>query len=116
MTPSEMTPDTRDIASDDAAERFIAKWNGVGASELSTSQSFLIGLCHLLGVDTPHPTPEQGYMFERPITFAYGDGSTGAGRSDRWISRVESFCFACGTEPATMAVQNSTLYGAIHAA
>lgn len=82
MTPSEMTPDTRDIGSDDAAERFIAKWNGVGASELSTSQSFLIDLCHLLGVDTPHPTPEQGYMFERPITFAYGDGSTSAGRID----------------------------------
>ena len=82
MTPSEMTPDTRDIASDDAAERFIAKWNGVGASELSTSQSFLIDLCHLLGVDTPHPTPEQAYMFERPITFAYGDGSTSAGRID----------------------------------
>ena len=82
MTPSEMTPATCDIASDDAAERFIAKWNGVGASELSTSQSFLIDLCHLLGVDTPHPTPEQAYMFERPITFAYGDGSTSAGRID----------------------------------
>ena len=116
MTPSEMTPDPRDIASDDAAERFIVKWNGVGASELSTSQSFLIDLCHLLGVDTPHPTPEQSYMFERPITFVHGDGSNSAGRGDRWISGVESFPFACGTEPADMSVQNSTLYGAIHAA
>lgn len=78
MTPSE----TRDIASDDAAETFIAKWNGVAASELSTSQSFLIDLCHLLGVDTPHPTPEQNYMFERPIVFAHGDGSTSPGRID----------------------------------
>jgi hypothetical protein len=78
MTPS----DPRDIASDDAAERFIAKWNGVGASELSASQSFLIDLCHLLGVDAPHPTPEQNYMFERPIVFAHGDGSTSAGRID----------------------------------
>lgn len=82
MTSSEMNPDTRDIASDEAAERFIAKWNGVGASELSTSQSFLIDLCHLLGVDTPHPTAEQNYMFERPITFAHGDGSASPGRID----------------------------------
>lgn len=82
MTPSEMTPETRDIASDDAAVRFIAKWNGVGASELFASQSFLIDLCHLLGVDTPHPTPEQNYMFERPIVFAHGDGSSSPGRID----------------------------------
>ena len=66
----------------DAVELFIAKWQGVAASELSTSQSFLLDLCRLLGVDTPHPTPEQDYMFERPITFAHGDGSTSAGRID----------------------------------
>jgi hypothetical protein len=61
---------------------FIARWQGVAASELSTSQSFLIDLCRLLGVDAPHPTPEQDYMFERPISFAHGDGSTSAGRID----------------------------------
>jgi hypothetical protein len=66
----------------EAVEAFIAKWQGVAASELSTSQSFLIDLCHLLGVDTPHPTPEQAYMFERPITFQLGDGSTRPGRID----------------------------------
>lgn len=65
-----------------AAEAFIARWQGVVASELSMSQSFLIDLCRLLGVDVPHPTPEQDYMFERPITFAHGDGSTSAGRID----------------------------------
>ena len=63
-------------------DSFIARWQGVTASELSTSQSFLIDLCRLLGVDIPHPTPEQDYMFERPITFAHGDGSTSAGRID----------------------------------
>ena len=41
------------------AETFIAKWRGVTASELSTSQSFLLELCRLLGVPEPHPTPEQ---------------------------------------------------------
>lgn len=52
------------------------------ASELATAQSFVIDLCELLGVPKPHPTPEQAYMFERPITFQHGDGSTSAGRID----------------------------------
>src|SRR5690606_35264967 len=63
-------------------EGFITRWQGVTASELSTSQSFLIDLCRLLEVDVPHPTPGQEYMFERPITFSHGDGSTSAGRID----------------------------------
>src|SRR5690606_28166091 len=63
-------------------ESFISRWQGVAASELSTSQSFLIDLCRLLGVDAPHPTPEQDYMFERPITFRHGDGGASAGRID----------------------------------
>lgn len=65
-----------------AAQAFIAKWQGVTASELSAAQTFAIDLCHLLGVAPPHPTPEQDYMFERPITFTHGDGSTSAGRID----------------------------------
>ncbi len=65
-----------------AADAFIAKWQGVTASELSTSQSYLIDLCQLLGVDTPHATAELDYMFERPIKFAHGDGSSSEGRID----------------------------------
>lgn len=64
------------------ADAFVSKWQGVTASELSTSQSFLIELSQLLGVDAPHATAEQDYMFERPITFAHGDGSSSAGRID----------------------------------
>jgi hypothetical protein len=71
-----MTPDQQ------AAAAFITRWQGVTASELSTSQSFVIGLCELLGVPRPHATPEQDYMFERPVTFQRGDGSTSAGRID----------------------------------
>lgn len=70
-----------DIAKD-SSESFIAKWKGVTASELSTAQSFVADLCRLLGVDIPHPDAEQKYMFERPITFVHGDGSTSAGRID----------------------------------
>ncbi|MCX7564132.1 class I SAM-dependent DNA methyltransferase [Xanthomonadaceae bacterium XH05] len=68
--------------SDADVESFITRWQGVTASELSTSQTFLIDLCRLLGVDVPHPTPEQDYMFERPLTFQHADGSTSAGRID----------------------------------
>ena len=72
------TPDTHP----DATEAFITRWSGTTASELATAQSFVIGLCALLGVDKPHPTPEQDYMFERPVTFYHGDGTTSAGRID----------------------------------
>lgn len=67
---------------DNTPEAFIALWQGVTASELSTSQSFIIGLCELLGVPRPHPTPAQDYMFERPVTFTYADGTSSAGRVD----------------------------------
>lgn len=43
------------------ATAFIQRWHGVTASDLSTSQSFVIQLCALLGVEPPHPTPEQSY-------------------------------------------------------
>ncbi len=66
----------------DSASAFITRWQGVTASELSTAQSFVIELCELLGVPRPHATPEQAYMFERPVTFAHGDGSSSAGRID----------------------------------
>ena len=67
---------------DTAVQAFITRWSGATASELATAQSFVIELCDLLGVAKPHPTPEQDYMFERPVTFAHGDGSTSAGRID----------------------------------
>ena len=65
-----------------ATHAFIQRWQHNTASELATAQSFVMDLCQLLGVDKPHPTPEQTYMFERPVTFAHGDGSTSAGRID----------------------------------
>lgn len=67
---------------DTHADAFIARWQGVAASELATAQSFIIDLCELLDVPKPHPTAAQDYMFERPITFAHGDGSSSAGRID----------------------------------
>ena len=67
-------------AATEAAQAFIQRWHGVAASELATSQSFVIELCALLGVEPP--THEPHYQFERPITFQHGDGTTSAGRVD----------------------------------
>ena len=63
-----------------AIDTFIARWQGVTASELATAQSFVTELCQLLEVDPP--THQQDYMFERPITFRHGDGGASAGRID----------------------------------
>ena len=59
---------------------FINRWQCITGNELSTEQSFMREPYHLLGVTNPHPTAAQDYMFERPITFAHGDGSSSAGR------------------------------------
>ena len=70
---------------DSNAQQFIARWQGVAltaATELSTSQTFVLELCALLGVPTPLPNDVLDYVFERPITFAHGDGSTSPGRID----------------------------------
>lgn len=79
-----MSPESAHTAAAATAQiqSFIDRWTGVTASELSTSQTFIIELCELLDVPRPHPTPERDYMFERPVTFQNGDGSTSAGRVD----------------------------------
>lgn len=50
-----------------ATQAFIQRWQHNTASELATAQSFVIDLCALIGTERPHPTPEQTYMFERPV-------------------------------------------------
>jgi hypothetical protein len=65
-----------------AAQVFIERWKVATASELATAQSFVMELCELLGVPKPHATPAEDYMFERPVTFTHGDGSSSAGRVD----------------------------------
>ena len=63
-------------AATQVARDFITRWQGSTASELSTAQSFVIELCDLLGVPRPHATPEQSYMFERPITLPTATAAT----------------------------------------
>ncbi len=49
---------------------FVADWRASAAGERANAQSFLIGLCDLLGVARPEglrPGGENAYVFERPV-------------------------------------------------
>jgi hypothetical protein len=63
-------------------ETFIQRWHQAAGSELATAQSFVIELCELLGVERPHATADQDYMFERPLKEGHSDGSESDRRVD----------------------------------
>lgn len=67
-------------------EGFIQRWSKASGSELANAQTFVIELCELLGLERPAPSlqeaSENGYAFERHITFRHPDGSTSPGRID----------------------------------
>ena len=80
-------------AEQDKTSTFIARWQGVTASELSTAQSFVIELCELLEVPRPHATPEhadfhagrvideierQGRLENTLIFYVWGDNGSSA--------------------------------------
>ena len=65
---------------------FIARWQGVDGSERANYQLFVTELCRLLEVPEPGPAQgdarDNGYVFERRVSFAHGDGSASAGFID----------------------------------
>lgn len=67
----------------EALDAYIDKWSAVSASELATSQPFLLALCELLQVEAPDHS--ERYMFEHSITFKHRDGSSSAGRIDLYL-------------------------------
>jgi hypothetical protein len=70
----------------DQVQTFIDRWNKSGAAERANYQLFLAELCDLLDVPRPDPaTPDTSlntYVFERAVTFRYGDGTSSNGRID----------------------------------
>ncbi|MEQ1748526.1 MAG: type IIL restriction-modification enzyme MmeI [Prosthecobacter sp.] len=46
---------------------FIDHWQKAEANERANSQSFLIGLAHILGVSAPSNSHASGYSFEFPV-------------------------------------------------
>ena len=70
----------------DKIEEFIAAWRETGGSELANTQSFINGLCDLIGVPAPDGSKpqdsENDYVFERRVFADNGDGTTNFGRID----------------------------------
>ena len=67
-------------------DKFIADWRDTGGSELANTQSFINGLCHLLGVEAPAGSRTDDvhnhYVFERRVFQDNGDGTQSFGRID----------------------------------
>src|SRR6187402_1055569 len=67
-------------------EQFIAKWRDTGGSELANTQSFINGLCRLIGVEPPRGSrtddAQNDYVFERRVFQDNGDGTVSFGRID----------------------------------
>ncbi len=70
------------------ADAFIAQWRDTGGSELANTQSFINGLCSLIGVEPPHGSrtddAHNDYVFERRVFQNNGDGTTSFGRIDAY--------------------------------
>lgn len=69
-------------------EQFIAEWAITGGSELANTQSFVNGLCALLGVPAPNGSQtddaQNDYVFERRVFQDNGDGTKSFGRLDAY--------------------------------
>jgi hypothetical protein len=67
-------------------QQFIERWAPASGSEQANAQLFVTELCAMLGVK--HPGVATGddaadeYVFEKPVCFNNGDGSTSLGRAD----------------------------------
>ncbi len=71
-----------------AIDTFIAQWRDTGGSELANTQSFINGLCELLGVEKPRGSrtddSANDYVFERRVFQDNGDGTQSFGRIDAY--------------------------------
>ena len=71
-----------------AIDAFIAHWRDTGGSELANTQSFINGLCTLIGVAAPDGSrsddAHNDYVFERRVFQDNGDGTTSFGRLDAY--------------------------------
>ncbi len=67
-------------------DAFVAHWRNTGGSELANTQSFINGLCYLLGLEPPAGSrtddAHNDYVFERRVFQDNGDGTQSFGRID----------------------------------
>lgn len=75
-------------ATPDPVENFITAWRDTGGSELANTQSFINGLCALIGVPAPDGSKtddnHNDYVFERRVFQDNGDGTQSFGRIDAY--------------------------------
>ena len=76
------------MGDDTEVDAFIAQWRDTGGSELANTQSFINGLCRLIGVAPPDGSrtddAHNDYVFERRVFQDNGDGTTSFGRIDAY--------------------------------
>ena len=74
------------MADADSVNEFIDLWRETGGSELANTQSFINGLCALIGVAPPRGSKADDaandYVFERRVFQDNGDGTASFGRID----------------------------------
>ena len=74
------------IRPENAADKFITRWQSASGSERANYQLFVHELCTLLELPTPDParedTRDNAYVFERRVTFRHGDGTESPGFID----------------------------------
>jgi hypothetical protein len=76
------------VGTDAIIDGFIAHWRATGGDGLANSQSFINGLCDIIGVERPHGSKANialnDYVFERRVFQDNGDGTTSFGRIDAY--------------------------------
>src|SRR5688500_13079577 len=74
------------MGDESAVEAFVGHWRHTGGSELANTQSFINGLCALIGVAPPDGSraddAHNDYVFERRVFQDNGDGTQSFGRID----------------------------------
>jgi len=74
-------------------DEFITRWRNSAAAERANYQLFLSELCDQLAVPRPEPARQEneanGYVFERTVTFEYGDGTS----TPNYIDLYKRGCF-----------------------
>jgi hypothetical protein len=76
------------VSEKEKLESFITEWALTGGSELANTQSFVSGLCALIGVDPPKGSrtddTHNDYVFERRVFQKEADGTESFGRIDAY--------------------------------
>ena len=69
-------------------QQFVAKWRDATAKERSASQEHFLGICHLLGHETPMESDPTGQGF------AFEAGAANLGGGQEWTDVFKPGCFA----------------------